>query len=145
MSGQNARRNKQGTKGMRRVAGLLTLAAAAAAAGGGLAAAPAVGAPAEPTAKPQLGKCAAGELCLWENEGFKGPREQYELSDVDIESCVPLPKGVEAKSFANRTGRPVTAYQSAECAETAEFSTYPSGSWTPKGEYPVRAVKVWEN
>lgn len=117
---------------------------ALAAAGGGLAASPAVGQPAEFTAKPEMGECASGELCLWDRTGFKGDRLQYELSDVDIESCVVLPKEMEAKSFANRTGRPVTAYQSEECAETAEFSTYPSGSWTPEGEYPVRAVKIWE-
>ncbi|MGW7520315.1 peptidase inhibitor family I36 protein [Streptomyces sp. NPDC054796] len=112
-----------------------------------LAAAPAPLASAAPSKKPQprLGECGAGELCLWEAARFEGERQTYELSDVDIESCVPLPKGTEAASFANRTGRPVTVYQSAECAETAEFSTHPSGSWTPEGAYRVRAFKVWEN
>lgn len=93
---------------------------------------------------PRLGKCAAGELCLWVRNGFKGQRRTYELSGVTLGSCVPLSKGVSAQSFANRTGRPVTVYQSGECAETGEFHTHPSGSWTPEGEYRVRAVKIWE-
>ncbi|MBN3928094.1 peptidase inhibitor family I36 protein [Streptomyces verrucosisporus] len=94
---------------------------------------------------PRLGECAAGELCLWERADFKGPRRTHELADTDIESCVPLPKGTSAASLANRTGRPVTAYQSAECAETGEFDTYPSGSWAPRADYRVRAVKIWES
>ncbi|MFP8941112.1 peptidase inhibitor family I36 protein [Streptomyces fenghuangensis] len=94
---------------------------------------------------PRLGECAAGELCLWERADFKGPRRTHELADTDIESCVPLPRGTSAASLANRTGRPVTAYQSAECAETGEFDTYPSGSWAPRADYRVRAVKIWES
>ncbi|MGY1456167.1 peptidase inhibitor family I36 protein [Streptomyces sp. SS8] len=94
---------------------------------------------------PRLGECAVGELCLWERADFKGPRRTHELADTDIESCVPLPKGTSAASLANRTGRPVTTYQSAECAETGEFNTYPSGSWAPRTEYRVRAVKIWES
>lgn len=145
MSEQSARRSTQAGQSGRTVRRVVTLLALAAT-GGGLAASPAAGHPAEPAAaKPKTGACASGELCLWEHTDFKGERRQYELSDVDIESCVPLPKGTEAQSFANRTGRPVTAYQSEECAETGEFSTYPSGTWTPEGEYPVRAVKIWEN
>lgn len=92
----------------------------------------------------RLGECAAGELCLWARPGFRGDRRTYELSGVPVESCVPLPKGVSALSFANRTGRPATVYQSGECAETGEFHTHPSGSWTPEGEYRVRAFKLWE-
>ncbi|MFD9972498.1 peptidase inhibitor family I36 protein [Streptomyces sp. NPDC059011] len=95
---------------------------------------------------PRLGRCAAGELCLWVRPGFAGARQVHELSDVDIESCVPLPAGADAQSLANRTGRPVTAYQSAECAETGEFDTYPGGgTWVPQTPYRVRAFKVWEN
>ncbi|SEP61825.1 peptidase inhibitor family I36 protein [Streptomyces radiopugnans] len=94
---------------------------------------------------PRLGECAAGELCLWERADFRGPRRTHELADTDIESCVPLPQGTSAASLANRTGRPVTAYQSAECAETGEFDTYPSGSWAPRTDYRVRAVKIWES
>ncbi|MFE3437062.1 peptidase inhibitor family I36 protein [Streptomyces sindenensis] len=70
-----------------------------------------------------LGSCEAGRLCLWKKPDFAGARHTFELSDTDIESCVPLPKGGDAQSLANRTGRPVTTYQSAECAETGEFET----------------------
>ncbi|MFH9263864.1 peptidase inhibitor family I36 protein [Streptomyces sp. NPDC017546] len=93
-----------------------------------------------------LGSCEAGRLCLWKKPDFTGARHTYELSGVDIESCVPLPKGGDAQSLANRTGRPVTTYQSAECAETGEFETYPGGgTWTPRSPYQVRAFKIWEN
>ncbi|NEB38416.1 peptidase inhibitor family I36 protein [Streptomyces sp. SID14515] len=93
-----------------------------------------------------LGTCEAGRLCLWKKPDFTGARHTFELSDTDIESCVPLPKGGDAQSLANRTGRPVTTYQSAECAETGEFETYPGGgTWTPRSPYQVRAFKIWEN
>jgi Peptidase inhibitor family I36 len=96
-------------------------------------------------APPRLGECAAGELCLWEKDDFKGSRRTHELSSIDIDSCVPLPAGVTAHSLANRTGRPVTTYQSEECAETGEFETYPGGgTWLPRSPYRVRAFKVWE-
>ncbi|MDI9885863.1 peptidase inhibitor family I36 protein [Streptomyces sp. HNM0645] len=95
---------------------------------------------------PRLGSCAPGELCLWAKPGFAGARHVHELSGTDIESCVPLPAGGGAQALANRTGRPVTAYQSAECAETGEFDTYPGGgTWVPQTPYRVRAFKVWEN
>ncbi|MFE1176347.1 peptidase inhibitor family I36 protein [Streptomyces sp. NPDC058773] len=91
------------------------------------------------------GDCDAGQLCLWTKADYGGARRTYELSGTDIESCVPLPKGSRAAALANRTGRPVTTYQSAECAETAEFDTYPGGgSWVPRSPYRVRAFKVWE-
>ncbi|MEU4896664.1 peptidase inhibitor family I36 protein [Streptomyces sp. NPDC044780] len=95
-------------------------------------------------APPRLGTCAAGQLCLWRGGAFTGARQTHELADTDIESCVPLPSGTTAASLANRTGRPVTAYQSRECAETAEFRTYPTGSWSPETPYQIRAFKIWE-
>ncbi|MFF8829374.1 peptidase inhibitor family I36 protein [Streptomyces sp. NPDC015131] len=96
--------------------------------------------------QPRLGPCETGQLCLWSNEQFRGGRQTYELAGVDIDSCVPLPAGTSAASLANRTGRPVTTYQSAECAETGEFETYPGGgTWVPQSPYQVRAFKVWEN
>ncbi|ATW48355.1 peptidase inhibitor family I36 protein [Streptomyces xantholiticus] len=95
---------------------------------------------------PPLGECAAGELCLWAEADFRGARHTHELAGTDIESCVPLPPGTSAHALANRTGRPVTTYQSAECAETGEFETYPGGgTWVPKSPYRVRAFKIWEN
>ena len=93
-----------------------------------------------------LASCGAGQLCLWQKAEFAGKRHVFELSGTDIESCVPLPSGAVAHALANRTGRPVTTYQSAECAETGEFDTYPgSGTWQPSSPYGVRAFKIWEN
>ncbi|MFB7170336.1 peptidase inhibitor family I36 protein [Streptomyces sp. NPDC056254] len=94
---------------------------------------------------PGLGACASGQLCLWAKPDFKGARQTHELSTLDINSCTALPPGTSAQSLTNRTGRPVTTYQSAECAETGEFQTYPGdGVWLPQSPYQVRAFKVWE-
>ncbi|MEU8567505.1 peptidase inhibitor family I36 protein [Streptomyces pathocidini] len=112
-----------------------------------IAAALAVALPAavSPAAAAPAGACSAGELCLWPKGDYHGARYAYELADVDIESCVPLPGGASAASLANRTGRPVTTYQSAECGETAEFDTYPGGgTWVPRSPYRVRAFKIRE-
>jgi hypothetical protein len=91
-----------------------------------------------------LGDCGAGQLCLWENPGFNGKRHTFELAGTPIESCVRMPPGFTADAYANRTGRPVTLYQSAECGTTGEFHTHPSGSWTPRSAYQARAFKIWE-
>lgn len=97
-------------------------------------------------APPTLGPCDSGQLCLWGKEGFTGKRQTYELATTDVDSCVALPAGTTAASLANRTGRPVTTYQSATCGETGEFETYPgSGTWVPRSPYQVRAIKIWEN
>ncbi|GHF34495.1 hypothetical protein GCM10010218_14570 [Streptomyces mashuensis] len=98
-----------------------------------------------PAGDGRLGPCAAGQLCLWPKPGFQGNRRVSELAGIQIESCTTLPQGTSAASFANRMGRPVTLYQSATCAETGEFATYPSGTWVPEAAYPVRAYKVWES
>ncbi|MFJ3692984.1 peptidase inhibitor family I36 protein [Streptomyces sp. NPDC090052] len=96
--------------------------------------------------QPRMGECATGELCLWEKGAFKGARRTYDLSGAGIDSCTPLPAGATAQSVANRTGRPVTTYQSAECAETGEFDTYPGGgTWLPNSPYQVRAFKIRES
>ncbi|MEU3226496.1 peptidase inhibitor family I36 protein [Streptomyces sp. NPDC006976] len=121
-------------------------AARATAAPGRAAAAPAAAAPAPVAAPVGLGNCASGQLCLWAKPDFTGARQIHELSTIDIESCVPLKTGTTAQALANRTGRPVTTYQSATCAETGEFETYPGGgTWLPRSPYQVRAFKVWEN
>ncbi|WP_374705504.1 peptidase inhibitor family I36 protein [Streptomyces sp. AJS327] len=124
---------------MARVAGLLALSALA------VLLTPVPAAAASATSASRLGPCAQGTLCLWGKSEFRGARQSFELSDVDIESCVPLPAGTSAVAVANRTGRPVTLYQSAECAETGELVTHPSGSWTPESPYRARAFKIWEN
>lgn len=92
-----------------------------------------------------LGPCGPGQLCLWPKADFRGRPQTHELSSVDIESCVALPPGTTAQALANRTGRPVTTYQSAVCAETGEFETYPGkGTWVPQTPYQIRAFKIWE-
>ncbi|MFI8321269.1 peptidase inhibitor family I36 protein [Streptomyces sp. NPDC085529] len=104
-------------------------------------------APTAPTAAAgtALGACGPGRLCLWPKPDFKGRPWTYELATTDLDSCVALPAGASAQSLAVRTGRPVTAYQSAECAETGEFETYPGrGTWVPQTPYEVRAFKLWE-
>ncbi|MFI5629281.1 peptidase inhibitor family I36 protein [Streptomyces sp. NPDC051664] len=94
----------------------------------------------------RLGACGSGQLCFWAKPDFTGARQIHELSGTAIESCVPLPTGSKVQALANRTGRPVTTYQSAECAETGEFETYPGcGTWVPQSPYQVRAFKIWEN
>ncbi|WP_309057028.1 peptidase inhibitor family I36 protein [Streptomyces sp.] len=92
-----------------------------------------------------LGPCGPGRLCLWPKPDFKGRVRTHELATTDVDSCVALPAGTSAQSLVNRTGRPVTTYQSAECAETGEFETYPGrGVWVPQSPYEVRAFKIWE-
>jgi hypothetical protein len=90
--------------------------------------------------------CDTGKLCLWAKPGYKGKRHTFELSTLSIESCTALPEDATAESLINRLGRPVTTYQSAECAETGEFQTYPGdGIQLPESRYLVRAFKVWEH
>ncbi|MEU2244063.1 peptidase inhibitor family I36 protein [Streptomyces sp. NPDC018338] len=120
--------------------GLLAVAPAAPA----VPAAPAAPAAAGPSGT-ALGACGPGRLCLWPKPDFKGRAQTHELATTDVDSCVALPPGASAQSLANRTGRPVTTYQSAECAEAGEFETYPGrGTWVPQTPYEVRAFKIWE-
>ncbi|MFE1547403.1 peptidase inhibitor family I36 protein [Streptomyces sp. NPDC058718] len=110
----------------------------------GLLVAPAAPAAAGPSGT-ALGACGPGRLCLWPKPDFKGRAQTHELATTDVDSCVALPPGASAQSLANRTGRPVTTYQSAECAEAGEFETYPGrGTWVPQTPYEVRAFKIWE-
>ncbi|MCM2419217.1 hypothetical protein C8250_016205 [Streptomyces sp. So13.3] len=98
-----------------------------------------------PASAASSGACDPGQLCLWGKAGYSSARQAHELADTGIDNCVPLPAGTPARSFVNRIGRPVTTYQSAECATEAEFDTYPTGTWVPESRYTVRAFKVWEN
>ncbi|MER6476162.1 peptidase inhibitor family I36 protein [Streptomyces filamentosus] len=98
-----------------------------------------------PAAGAATGVCGPGRLCLWPRPDFKGRPWTYELATTDLDSCVALPAGASAQSLAVRTGRPVTTYQSGECAEAGEFETYPGrGTWVPQTPYEVRAFKLWE-
>ncbi|MGV9311333.1 peptidase inhibitor family I36 protein [Streptomyces sp. NPDC003691] len=99
-----------------------------------------------PAAAPAAsGDCPPGALCLWTAEDFRGARRTYELAGTDVEACTALPSGAAAEALANRTGRPVTTYQSRECAEHGAFDTYPgSGVWAPRSPYLIRAFRIWE-
>ncbi|MEU6342650.1 peptidase inhibitor family I36 protein [Streptomyces sp. NPDC046977] len=88
------------------------------------------------------GGCDPGELCLWARPDYGGPRTVHELADTDVNSCVPLPAGVTAKSFANRTRKLVTTYQSAECSTEGDFETFPSGTWVPESRHTIRAFQI---
>ncbi|ASU77440.1 hypothetical protein CDG81_02975 [Actinopolyspora erythraea] len=87
--------------------------------------------------------CDLGVFCAWPTVDYGGERRSMDLRSTNMEECVRLGGDVEARSFVNRMDRPVTVYQDAGCATTADFSTYPSGSFVPRAPYVVRAVKVW--
>ncbi|WP_349636829.1 peptidase inhibitor family I36 protein [Streptomyces sp. 549] len=93
---------------------------------------------------PRLGPCETGRLCLWTGRGFTGRRHTFAPRKVAAGECVTLPAAARSAAVANRTGRPVTTYRSEWCAETADFRTYPSGTWAPDSPHVVRAFKVWE-
>ncbi|MER7173683.1 peptidase inhibitor family I36 protein [Streptomyces mesophilus] len=100
------------------------------------------------TAPPGPSGCGPGELCLWTAPDYTGDRTTYELAELTSEACTALPEGSSAQALANRTARPVTTYQSAECEETGDFETYPGrggGTWAPESPYKVRAFKIWES
>ncbi|SDL26018.1 peptidase inhibitor family I36 protein [Streptomyces indicus] len=126
--------------------GIAALAAATAPSAAALA--PAGAAPHAGAAPPGRAGCGPGELCLWTEPDYGGTRTTYELTGLTTESCTALPEGSSAQALANRTARPVTTYQSAECEETGDFETYPGrggGTWAPESPYQVRAFKIWES
>lgn len=92
------------------------------------------------------GACAPGQICFWTEPAFaEDPSVIFELATADVESCVSLPEGVDARSFANRMDRYVTMYQSRECATEGDFDTYPGdGVFVPEVPYAVRAFQIWE-
>lgn len=86
--------------------------------------------------------CDAGELCLWSGVSYRGPVVALSLSDTNPGECVPI-EG-EGRSFANLLSRPVTVYQSADCATEGEFDTYPGrGTYVPCAPFVVRGVQIW--
>jgi len=99
-----------------------------------------------PAAESAVGACAPGQICFWAAPAFTdGPAAVFELATADVESCVSLPEGVDARSFANRMDRYVTMYQSRECATEGDFGTYPGdGVFVPEVPYVVRAFQIWE-
>lgn len=130
------------TNTIERAVTVLAVAGAALATGAGIAGAgvPDAGARAKPTAV-----CERGELCLWPAEDYAGAIHRVALDNANPGECVPLPEGVDGRSFANRTSRPVTVYQGRDCTTEGEFDTYPGGgTFVPEAPYVVRGVQIWE-
>jgi Peptidase inhibitor family I36 len=89
--------------------------------------------------------CERGEFCLWPGERYTGNIHRVALENSNPGECLPLPDGVDGRSFANRTTRPVTGYQGRDCATEGEFDTYPGGgTYVPEAPYVVRGVQIWE-
>ncbi|MCA1655707.1 MAG: peptidase inhibitor family I36 protein [Pseudonocardiaceae bacterium] len=96
-------------------------------------------------AEPDPQPCERGEFCLWPEESYVGDIFRVALENANPEECVPLPEGFDARSFVNRTKRPVTVYQGRDCAAEAEFDTYPGGgTFVPAAPYLVRGVQIWD-
>jgi hypothetical protein len=96
-------------------------------------------------AQPAPHPCERGEFCLWPTESYQGDIHRVALENANPGECVPLPDGLGARSFANRTKRPVTVYQGRDCSTEGEFDTYPGGgTYVPEAPYVVRGVQIWE-
>lgn len=87
--------------------------------------------------------CDVGVLCAWAETDYSGRVHRFDLRNTNMEECVPLPTGTKVRSFVNRLGRPVSVYQDAHCGTTGDFTTYPSGTYVPEGQFVVRAVQIW--
>ncbi|MFR9730943.1 peptidase inhibitor family I36 protein [Saccharopolyspora sp. MS10] len=87
--------------------------------------------------------CQDGAFCAYPHVDFRGEPHRAELRTTALEECVALPPEPEAKSFVNRTDKPVTVYQDPDCDTHADFATYPPGSTAPRPDYVARAIKVW--
>jgi len=104
----------------------------------------ATGAAAQP--EPERQNCERGEFCLWPTESYVGDIQRIALENTNPGECVPLPEGLDARSFANRSTRPVTVYQGRDCSTEAEFDTYPGGgTFVPEAPYLVRGVQIWDS
>lgn len=88
-------------------------------------------------------QCRPGSFCAWGEHEFRGQAHQASTDNTKLETCVSLPEGLEASSFVNRTGHPVTVYQDPNCDSHADFSTYPSETHVPDAPYVARAIKIW--
>jgi hypothetical protein len=89
--------------------------------------------------------CEPGTFCVWPEEYYGGTIARFDLRNTTPEQCVPLPGGIEARSFANRIDRQVTVYQDRHCSTEADFSTFPGpGTYVPRSPYVVRAIQIWE-
>ncbi|MQA08825.1 MAG: hypothetical protein GEU98_09830 [Pseudonocardiaceae bacterium] len=99
---------------------------------------------AQADAEPRQFTCDRGEFCVWAEDSYRGWVERMDLSMANPEKCVPLPDGLDARSFTNRTDRAVTVYQDRNCSPEADFSTYPGGgTYVPEAPFVVRAIQLW--
>ncbi|WP_228046196.1 peptidase inhibitor family I36 protein [Saccharopolyspora montiporae] len=89
--------------------------------------------------------CRAGHFCAWGQDSFTGRAHHTAAAGAEFERCIPLPDGLEAKSFANSTHHSVTVYQDPDCDTDADFSTHPPGSQVPEAPYVARAIQVWRS
>lgn len=118
-----------------RIAGIVAVVGAALVSGAGVA-----GAGVE-----HLKPCERGEFCLWPGESYEGDVYRVALANTNPGECAPLPDGFGARSFANRSSRPVTVYQGRDCSTEGEFDTYPGGgTFVPVAPYVVRGVQIWQ-
>ncbi|ADJ48558.1 hypothetical protein AMES_6732 [Amycolatopsis mediterranei S699] len=89
--------------------------------------------------------CKKGEFCLWQNDGYGGTAQRFDLRTANPGECIPLPAGFEGSSFANLMSRDVTVYQSEECSTEGDFTTYPGGgTFVPDAPFLVRGIQIWE-
>jgi hypothetical protein len=89
--------------------------------------------------------CERGEFCLWTGERYEGDVHRVALENTNPDECAPLPDGFDARSFVNRSTRPVTVYQGRDCGTEGEFDTYPGGgTFVPAAPYVVRGVQIWQ-
>lgn len=102
-------------------------------------------APPAGAAPPAEPACAQGSFCTWGDVDYRAPVSSHAAQHVARERCVPLPADREVRSFANRTGHPVTVYQAPDCDTHAEFSTQSHGSRTPRSPFVARAITIWDH
>lgn len=91
----------------------------------------------------QQNPCQRGAFCAWAENDYRGPDHRADEDHAALERCLPLPAGLEASSFTNQTGRPVTVYQDPDCSTNADFQTYPDGAFAPRAPYVARAITIW--
>lgn len=89
--------------------------------------------------------CRPGTFCAFAEKSYDGEIHRVHSETTPQEQCITLPRGLEASSFVNETGRPVSVYQDPDCATQADYQTYPSGAYVPDGPYVARAVKIWRH
>ena len=87
--------------------------------------------------------CQRGAFCAWTENDYRGQDHRTGGNDAALERCLALPPGLEASSFTNQTGRPVTVYQDPDCSTNADFQTYPDGAFAPRAPYVARAITIW--